>query len=71
MPGFDHGTTEPAMRALADELGPTAGQLFGLLRAAVTGQTVSLPLFETMEVVGKEKVMERLRRAAGMLATLR
>ncbi|MBI3762827.1 MAG: glutamate--tRNA ligase, partial [Chloroflexi bacterium] len=67
LPNFDHSTTEPAMRALADELGLKPGQLFGLLRAAVTGQTVSPPLFETMEVVGKRRTLARLSQAMGLL----
>jgi glutamyl-tRNA synthetase len=37
------------------------------LRAAVTGQTVSPPLFESMAIVGKEKVLERVRRAIEIL----
>jgi glutamyl-tRNA synthetase len=40
-----------------------AGQLFGILRAAVTGQTVSPPLFQSMAVIGKEKVLERIQKA--------
>src|SRR4030095_2860856 len=45
LPAFDHATTEPQLRALAEELGLKSGQLFGILRVAVTGQTVSPPLF--------------------------
>lgn len=67
LPAFDHASLEPPMRALAEELGLKAGQLFGILRAAVTGQTVSPPLFETMEIVGKEKVLARLSRASQVL----
>ncbi|HET7012172.1 MAG TPA: glutamate--tRNA ligase [Anaerolineales bacterium] len=59
---------EQELRSLAAELGLEPGQLFGLLRMAVTGQPVSPPLFETMEFVGKETVLARLRRAAELLA---
>ena len=45
------------MRLLAEELGLSAGQLFGILRVAVTGQKVSPPLFESMAIIGKEKVL--------------
>jgi glutamyl-tRNA synthetase len=45
-------------------------QVFGILRVAVTGQTVSPPLFESMEVIGKEKVLERVRRAIDLLDKL-
>jgi glutamyl/glutaminyl-tRNA synthetase len=33
----------------------------------MTGQVVSPPLFDSMEIVGKEKVLERLKRAIGIL----
>ena len=58
---------EPPMRALVDQLGYSPNQVFGILRAAVTGQTVSPPLFESMEIVGKEKVMERVKSAIEIL----
>ena len=53
-------TAEPPLRGLAVELGLKAGQLFGILRVAITGRTVSPPLFESMEILGKRKVLERL-----------
>ena len=59
---------EPSLRTLAGELGLEAGQLFGLLRIAVTGQPVSPPLFETMDIVGREVVLARVHRAAARLA---
>ncbi|TFG45545.1 MAG: glutamate--tRNA ligase, partial [Dehalococcoidia bacterium] len=54
---------ETALRALAEELELKPGQLFGCLRVAVTGQTVSPPLFETMAVLGQESTLKRLRTA--------
>ncbi|HKJ39222.1 MAG TPA: glutamate--tRNA ligase [Anaerolineales bacterium] len=64
---LNHATGEPPMRAYVEESGLKAGQVFGVLRAAVTGQKVSPPLFESMEVVGKEKVLERLKNSAEIL----
>lgn len=61
---------EPKLRQLVEDLGYSAGQVFGILRAAVTGQTVSPPLFESMEIVGREKVLERLRRAIKVLESM-
>ena len=58
---------EPPMRELVEQLGLSPNQVFGLLRVAVTGQTVSPPLFESMEIVGKPKVLERLRAAIEIL----
>ena len=63
LPGISRENAEEPMRLLAEEMGLKAGQLFGILRVAVTGQTVSPPLFESMEVIGKEKVMRRLHAA--------
>lgn len=63
LPEIKPETAEPPMRELVEALGMSAGQVFGILRVAVTGQRVSPPLFESMEVIGREKVLERLRRA--------
>jgi len=63
-------TAEPPMRALVETLGYSAGQLFGILRVAVTGQKVSPPLFESMEIIGKDKVLERLEHAIQLLEAM-
>jgi glutamyl-tRNA synthetase len=68
LPELTLAAAEPPLRALAEELGLQAGQLFGILRVAVTGQKVSPPLFESMEIIGKEKVLERVRRAVEILS---
>jgi len=65
---WSHEALEQAMRALAGELGVKAGDLFSLVRVAVTGRRVSPPLFETMEIVGRERCLARLRRAVEALA---
>jgi glutamyl-tRNA synthetase len=58
---------EPPMRELAEQLQLSIGQLFGILRVAVTGQKVSPPLFESMEIIGREVVLERIKRAIEIL----
>jgi glutamyl-tRNA synthetase len=63
-------TLEAPLRSLAEELGLRAGQLFGILRSAVTGQTVSPPLLESMTIIGKEKVLERISLAVEILSTM-
>lgn len=70
LPDVSLAVAEPPMRALVEELGLSAGQVFGILRVAVTGQRVSPPLFESMEIVGQAKVLERVRRAIEMLQAL-
>ncbi|MBN1376684.1 MAG: glutamate--tRNA ligase [Dehalococcoidia bacterium] len=58
---------EAAVRPLTEEVGLKAGPLFGILRVAVTGRTASPPLFQTMEVLGKQCSMERLQQALKLL----
>lgn len=67
LPEITPALAEPPLRQLVAELGLAAGQVFGILRVAVTGQTVSPPLFESMEIVGKEKVLTRIRNAIALL----
>lgn len=55
------------MRAYVERSGFSAGQVFGILRAAVTGHKVSPPLFESMEIIGKEKALQRLQNAIEIL----
>jgi glutamyl-tRNA synthetase len=70
-PSMEPAGLEAALRALAEELEISAGQLFGILRLAVTGQKVSPPLIESMEVVGKDTVLVRIDRAIQLLESLR
>jgi glutamyl-tRNA synthetase len=63
LPEFSAANMEAPMRAVAEELTLKAGQFFGILRNAVTGQEISPPLFESMEIVGREVVLARLKRA--------
>ena len=57
------GDMEAGIRPLAEGLGLKAGPFFGVLRVAVTGRAASPPLFETMEVLGRERCMARLKAA--------
>ncbi len=67
LPDFEPDTQEKALRALAKEIGFKAGQVFGTIRTATTGQRVAPPLFETNEILGRELVIERLKAARQML----
>lgn len=60
-------TQEAALRGGAEQLGIKTGQFFNPIRVAVTGQSVSPPLFEVMEIIGREKVLLRLTRAIAAL----
>ena len=63
---FDAPAIEAAARALAAERQLASKELIHPVRVAVTGRGVSPPLFETMAVLGKEKVLSRLERAAAL-----
>ncbi|HEX5838243.1 MAG TPA: glutamate--tRNA ligase [Anaerolineales bacterium] len=67
LPDVSHSVAEPPMREYVERSGFNAGQVFGILRAAVTGQKVSPPLFESMEIIGREKVLQRLKHAINIL----
>jgi len=58
---------EETLRGMLDELGVGAGKGLQPLRVAVTGSSVSPPLFESLAALGKEKTLERLGRARGEL----
>jgi len=56
---------EDALRAFADRLGQKPRQAFEPIRIAVTGSKVSPGLFESLELLGKQESLARLRAAAG------
>jgi glutamyl-tRNA synthetase len=64
---FDADSLEGVLRPLAAELGLKTGQLFGVLRVAVTGRIAAPPLFQTMAVLGKERCLRRIEAALAKL----
>lgn len=57
---------ETALRhSLLDELGLKPRLAFGPVRIAVTGSHISPPLFESMELLGRDSSLQRLREAIG------
>ena len=64
---WNAASLEVVFRPLAEELKLKTGVFFGLLRVAVTGRTATPPLFQTMEVLGKERCLKRLRMALDKL----
>lgn len=67
LPEINKDIAEPLLRNLVEGYELKAGQVFGIIRVAVTGQKVSPPLFETMEIIGKEEVIRRLENAIQLL----
>jgi len=68
---FQDTQIEAAMRDLVNELTLKAGQVFMTLRVAITGTKVSPGLFETMRVLGKERVLSRMKSAIEILEKLK
>jgi len=57
-------TLEALVRAFADRTGQKLGKVAQPLRAALTGRTVSPPVFDVMAVLGREEALARLRDQA-------
>jgi glutamyl-tRNA synthetase len=64
---FTHDGLDKALRAAAQELGLKAGQMFQPIRVAVCGRKNAPPLFETLEVLGRETTLARLEQAVGKI----
>lgn len=64
---FEHDALETAFRALTARLELKTGVVFGTIRVAITGRTAAPPLFDTMHVLGRERVRERLAKARHLL----
>ena len=58
---WNHQTLDSVLRAaLIDQMGLKPRLAFSAIRVAVTGSHISPPLFESMEILGKERVLARL-----------
>ena len=60
---FSHKAIEEECRKMAEEKGLKAGQVIHPTRVAISGKTTGAGLFEMMETLGKDKVLERIRKA--------
>jgi glutamyl-tRNA synthetase len=58
---------ETLFRAKAEELGLKLGSFFAPFRGALTGKKVSPPLFESMEILGRDEVLTRVRNGIAVL----
>jgi glutamyl-tRNA synthetase len=67
---FQHENLENILRASGKDLELSGRQFFGALRSALTGRTATPPLFEMMEVMGRERALLRLEAAAEKLSAL-
>jgi glutamyl-tRNA synthetase len=65
---FNHAGLDPALRAGAERLRIKAGQMFQPIRVAVCGRKDAPPLFETLEILGRETCLVRIDHALEKLA---
>lgn len=64
---FNHDSIESLYRAISEELGVSAGKLIHPTRLAITGCTVGPGVFEIMALLGREKTVERMEKAAELI----
>jgi glutamyl-tRNA synthetase len=64
---WDRAGIESGLRGVLTEKGLSARKGLQPVRVAVTGSTVSPPLFESLEALGRERTLERLRAARAAL----
>jgi glutamyl-tRNA synthetase len=69
MPSWTAAHLEETSRAFCERTGHKSKHVFMVLRLLCTGRKASPPLFETMEVLGKELVRRRLRTGADFIGT--
>jgi glutamyl-tRNA synthetase len=67
--GFTHAELEQSLRKGAEDLGLKAGQMFQPIRVAVCGRKNAPPLFETLEVLGREKALKRIEQAVNKIGS--
>lgn len=62
LPEFTKEAAEETLRLLCEELAVKPGELIHPVRLAVTGRTVGPPLFDCLDLLGRERVLARLAK---------
>lgn len=68
LPEFAVPAIEATLRELAEELGLKVGPVFVVLRIAVTGKTVTPPLFESVAALGRDVTLARIRETVALVS---
>lgn len=68
LPDWNHDACDHALRQVAADEGVKAGVLINATRVAIVGRAVAPPLFDTMVVLGRDKVISRIKSALTALA---
>ena len=69
LPDWNHDACDAASRGVAAAEGVKAGVLINATRVAIVGRAVAPPLFDTMVVLGQQRVVARLRKAIPAVKT--
>jgi glutamyl-tRNA synthetase len=64
LPEWSAEAIEVTLKGLCDELGEKPRQVFAPIRVAATGSRISPGLYESLELLGKDVALARLRRGA-------
>jgi len=64
---FEAPAIEEALKSLAQELSLKPGPVFITFRIAAVGRKAALPLFESLEGLGRERAVERVKEAQSRL----
>lgn len=68
---FTASSIQPELEGLAEELGWSKRDLAEPIRMAVTGRKIGPPLYDSLEVLGKEKSLRRIEMAQDLLTGVR
>jgi glutamyl-tRNA synthetase len=71
LPDFSEEMANQPLRDLAEEMNLKAGHVFGFLRNAITAEKVTPPIFDTMTILGRKIVEERIANAIRILQDLK
>ena len=64
---FTETDLEDAFRGVMEQTGLKMGKIAQPMRVALTGKTTSPGIFEIVEILGKERVVSRLKKAIGYI----
>ena len=64
---FDHAAIRSAIEGIAAAVAWSLAEVSQPIRVAITGRTVGLPLFESLELLGRERALARIERAEDLL----
>lgn len=64
---WDTKAFEEVFRKLAEELELSPSQMFQLIRVAISGQTVTPPLFESIQIIGEEEALKRVKKVVAIV----